>query len=56
MTAILMISASALVYMALGYALIRHLFRTSGREPSVMMSGFDQIAYEDGISFGKEER
>ena len=56
MTAILMISVSVLAYMGLGYALIRHLFRISGREPSVMMSGFDKIAYEDGIDFSKGER
>ena len=54
MASILMISASGIIYMAFGYALLRHLFRKSSDEPSVMMSGFDRVAYEDGIEYRKQ--
>ena len=51
---IMLVAAFTLLYMFLGYQLVRHLSHRKDLDSSVMMAGFDTILYEEGIEYRKE--
>ena len=52
----LLTAAGILLYMYLGYRVVKALSKEKDMNPTVMMSGFDRLAYEAGEEYGRKMR